>query len=115
MFAGWIFGSGVGKHSFIQGPIVESIVSLTTSLRRQFVKYMPTTFSNTLLFFVGKMCNAKDSHIFSTKNHIIFIIFMFEILMKRKLTTLLISNNWPLIGHGHSLPTANFSKAVVSY
>ena len=31
------------------------IVSLTISLRRQLVKYMPTKLSNTLLFFVGKM------------------------------------------------------------
>ena len=37
------------------GPVVQSIVSLTTSLRRQLVKYMPTALSNTLLFFVGKM------------------------------------------------------------
>ena len=37
------------------GPVVQSIVSLTASLRRQFVKYMPTTYANTLLFFVGKM------------------------------------------------------------
>ena len=33
------------------GPVVQSIVSLTTSLRRHFVKYMPTTLSNPLLFF----------------------------------------------------------------
>ena len=38
-----------------QGPVVQSIVSLTTSLRPQLVKYMPTKLSNTLLFFVGKM------------------------------------------------------------
>ena len=37
------------------GPVVQSIVSLTSSLRRQLVKYMPTKLSNTLLFFVGKM------------------------------------------------------------
>ena len=37
------------------GPVVQSIVSLTTSLRRQFVKYMLTILSNPLLFFVGKM------------------------------------------------------------
>ena len=34
-----------------QGPVVQSIVRLTTSLRHQFVKYMPTTLSNPLLFF----------------------------------------------------------------
>ena len=37
------------------GPVVQSIVSLTKSLRCQLVKYMPTILSNTLLFFVGKM------------------------------------------------------------
>ena len=38
-----------------QRPVVQSIVSLTTSLRCQLVKYMPNKLSNTLLFFVGKM------------------------------------------------------------
>ena len=38
-----------------QGPVVQSIVSLTSSLRRHFVKYMQTTLSNPLLFFVEKM------------------------------------------------------------
>ena len=37
------------------GPVVQSIVSLTTSLRHKLVKYMLTKLSNTLLFFVGKM------------------------------------------------------------
>ena len=37
------------------GPVAQSIVSLTSSLRRQLVKYMPTTLSNPQLFFVGKM------------------------------------------------------------
>ena len=38
-----------------QGPVVQSIVSLTTVLRHQFVKYMPTKLSNTVLFFCEKM------------------------------------------------------------
>ena len=37
------------------GPVVQSIVSLTTSLRLQLVKYMQTRVTNMLLFFVGKM------------------------------------------------------------
>ena len=41
--------------SGLLGPVVQSIVSLTTSLRSQLVKYVPTKLSNTLLFFVGKM------------------------------------------------------------
>ena len=40
------------------GPVVQSIVSLTTSLRRQLVKYMLTKSSNTLLFFVEKMLES---------------------------------------------------------
>ena len=51
------------------GPVVQSIVSLTTLLRHQLVKYTLTTLSNTWLFFVGKMYSAKDSHIFSTKKY----------------------------------------------
>ena len=43
------------KDLTIQGPVVQSIVNLTTSLRGHLVKYIPTTLSNTLLFFVGKM------------------------------------------------------------
>ena len=39
----------------LQGPVVQSIVSLTTSLRHEFVKYMSTTKANTVLFFVEKM------------------------------------------------------------
>ena len=41
--------------SFSSGPVVQSIVSPTSSLRRQFVKYMLTILSNPLLFFVEKM------------------------------------------------------------
>ena len=39
----------------VLGPVVQSIVSITTLLRRHFVKYMLTTLSNPLLFFVEKM------------------------------------------------------------
>ena len=46
-----------------QGPVVQSIVSLTMSLRCQLVKYMPTKLSKCcyfwlkmLLFFVEKKC-----------------------------------------------------------
>ena len=42
---------------------------------------IPTTLSNTLLFFVEKnvriFCIAKDSHIFSTKNNSVFVILKF--------------------------------------
>ena len=47
-----VFGT---SHLIFLGPVVQSIVSLMTSLRCQLVKYMLTTLSNTLVFFVGKI------------------------------------------------------------
>ena len=48
-----------------------SIVILTTSLRRQFVMYMPTTVSNPLLFLLKKkmriFCNHTVISSFSNK------------------------------------------------
>ena len=42
------------KHCFL-GPVVESIVSLTISLRHKFVKQISAKVTNTQLFFVEKM------------------------------------------------------------
>ena len=58
------------------GPVVQSTVSLMKSLRRQLVKYMLTTLSNALVFYVEKKCE----NIFSTKNINVFVIFTFKIL-----------------------------------
>ena len=41
-----------------QGPVVQSIVSLTSSLRGQLVKCFMTLLPNTLIFFVEKMREA---------------------------------------------------------
>ena len=41
-----------------QGPVVQSIVSLTSSLRGQLVKCFTTLYPNTLIFFVEKMGEA---------------------------------------------------------
>ena len=38
-----------------QDPVVQSIVSLTISLRHKFVKQVSAKVTNTLLFFVEKM------------------------------------------------------------
>ena len=38
-----------------QGPVVQSIVGLTSSLRGQLVKCLKTLLPNTLIFFVEKM------------------------------------------------------------
>ena len=63
---------------FDQDPVVQSIISLTISLRHKFVKQISAKVTNTLLFFVEKnvriLCSAKDSHIFSTKNNSVFVI-----------------------------------------
>ena len=45
------------------------------------------------------LCDAKDSHILSKKSNCVFVIFMFEILTNRQLTTSLILNNWDLYGN----------------
>ena len=44
-----------GMSSVLQGPVVQSIVSLTISLRHKFVKQISAKVTNTLLFFVEKM------------------------------------------------------------
>ena len=68
--------------SFVQqGPVVQSIVSLTSSLSGQ-LKCFTTLEPKKLIFFVEKMREAKASHIFSTKNTGIFEILTFEILTK---------------------------------
>ena len=48
----------------IVGPIVQNIVSLMTSLRRQLVKYMPTTFSNALLVLLEN-CETNKKYQFN--------------------------------------------------
>ena len=41
-----------------QGPVVQSIISLTSSLRGQLVKCFKTLLPNTMIFFVEKMGEA---------------------------------------------------------
>ena len=67
------------------GPVVQSIVSLTASLRRQFVKHTPTTYANTVIFFCLKnaILHCKRFSHFSNKYSSVFVIFVFEILTKR--------------------------------
>ena len=47
------------------GPVLQSIVSLTSSLRGQLVKCFNTLLLNTLIFFVEKMREA-----FAMQNHL---------------------------------------------
>ena len=70
------------------GPVVQSIVSLTSSLRGQLVKCFTTLLPNALNFFVEKknkrsFCIAKSSDFFFNKSIGIFEMLMFEILTKR--------------------------------
>ena len=62
-----------------QGPVVQSIVSLTSSLRRQLVKYMymPTTLSNPLLLFFVEKIGESFATFFEQKNNSESVIFMF--------------------------------------
>ena len=46
------------NRDLVLGPVVQSIVSLTSSLRGQLVKYFMTLSLNTLKFFVEKMREA---------------------------------------------------------
>ena len=84
---GYGYTSDYTAQNIYLDPVVQSIVSLTISLRHKFVKQISAKVTNTLLFFVEKnvriLCSAKDSHIFSTKNNSVFVILMFEILTKR--------------------------------
>ena len=47
-----------GSINFCQGPVVQSIISLTSSLRGQLVKCFTTLLPNILIFFVEKLREA---------------------------------------------------------
>ena len=79
--SGWIYVMRRVLLDVCLGPVVQNIVSLTSSLRGQLVKCLTTFLTNKLIFFVGKM--RKASHICSTKNIGVFEILTFEILMTR--------------------------------
>ena len=58
------------------GPVVQSIVSLTSSLRVILLTVLADSIHNILIFFAEKnvscFCTAKATHIFSAKNFSIF-------------------------------------------
>ena len=59
----------------VQGPSVQSIVSLMSSLRVISLAVLADSIHNILIFFAEKMssfCTAKATHIFSAKNFSIF-------------------------------------------
>ena len=59
-----------------QGPVVQSVVSLTSSLRVISLTVLADSIHNILIFFAEKnvstFCTAKATHIFSAKNFSIF-------------------------------------------
>ena len=59
-----------------QGPVVQSVVSLTSSLRVISLTVLADSIYNNLIFFaeknVSSFCTAKATHIFSAKNFSIF-------------------------------------------
>ena len=63
-----IIQKGSAKFLEDQGPVVQNLVSLTSSLRGQLVRCFKTLLLKTLIFFVEKnergFCNAKASHVF---------------------------------------------------
>ena len=84
------------------GLVVQSIASLTNSLRGHLVKCFTTSLPNTMIFFVEKMKDAfalqKLLTFFSTKNIGIYQIYALEILTKRKPKMSLVLNKWALYG-----------------
>ena len=51
------------------GPVVQSVVSLTSSLRVISLTVLADSIYNSLIFFVEKMCSKSYSHFFSKKFH----------------------------------------------
>ena len=60
------------------GPVVQSIVSLTSLLMTNQLAVLAKVFSNTMIFLlqnVSSFCNAKATHIYAAKNIKVFAIF----------------------------------------
>ena len=78
-------GSGAAAcKSAGQGPVVQSIVSLTSSLKGQLVQFFYDFVNKYTDIFCRKnessFPTTKASHTFSTKNIVVYKILMFEIL-----------------------------------
>ena len=68
------------------GPVVQSVVSLTSSLRVISLTVLADSIYNILIFFAEKMssfCTAKATHIFSAKNFSVFAYHSIKILTNR--------------------------------
>ena len=95
-------GTDIHIHSLnnvFPGPVFQSIVSLTSSLRVILLTILADSIHNILIFFaenVSSFCTAKATHTFSAKNFSIFAYHLMEILTNCQLTMLLALNNWAL-------------------
>ena len=72
-----VSSAGISWLSIVQGPVVQSIVSLPSSLRGQLIKCLTTLLPNALIFLLKNMRELLI--FFSTKNIDIFEILMLEI------------------------------------
>ena len=71
-----------------EGPVVQSIVSLTSSLRVISLTVLADSIHNILIFFfaeknVSSFCTAKATHIFPANNFSIFAYHSIKILTNR--------------------------------
>ena len=90
IFASLLIGGLFGG----QGPVVQSIVSLTSSLRDQLVKcFTLTKYTDIFVKKLVKLLQCESFSQFFNTNIGVFQILTFEILTKRSLTTSLIVNN----------------------
>ena len=74
-----------GLPKFVQGPVVQSIIRLTSSLVVQMLAVPVSTISNSQVFLLKKMCvafaKAKAIHIFSAKILVQMPYLMIKVLM----------------------------------
>ena len=87
----WAYADSKGPDQSVHpcnlGPVVQSVVSLTSSLRVISLTVLADSMYNILIFFaeknVSSFCTAKATHIFSAKNFSIFAYHSMKILTNR--------------------------------
>ena len=71
-----LFAAKSKREIIVLGPVVQSYVNLTSSLRVISLTVLADSIYNILIFFaeknVSSFCTAKATHIFSAKNFSIF-------------------------------------------
>ena len=86
--------SSINKKNIYLGPVVQSVVSLTSSLRVISLTVLVDSINNILIFFcwknVSSFCIAEATHIFSAKNFSIFCVSL-EVNFNESLTNDVVS------------------------